>query len=201
MALDQELLDNIEEPTLHLYEFEKPSATYGYFIRPFDHLTEAAKELDLAKRPTGGGIIFHTHDLTFSLLIPAAHPGFLKNTLDSYAFVNKTVAQALTKFLGKDPSLFTQKGPNAPFCMAKPTVYDVMIEGKKVGGAAQRKTKKGLLHQASIQLGMPSIEFLKKHLKNPEIISIMQEMSLSHSGDRKALQSYLIEEIKACFPS
>ncbi len=47
------------------------------------------------------------------------------------------------------------------FCMAKPTKYDVMWEGRKVAGAAQRKTKKGFLHQGSIALVMPPPEYLE----------------------------------------
>ena len=44
--------------------------------------------------------------------------------------------------------------------MAKPTKYDVLWEGKKVAGAAQRKTKAGFLHQGSISLVMPPQDYL-----------------------------------------
>ena len=43
--------------------------------------------------------------------------------------------------------------------------YDVMLEGRKIAGAAQRKTKKGFLHQGSISLVLPSQELLKTILR------------------------------------
>lgn len=44
--------------------------------------------------------------------------------------------------------------------MARPTKYDVVLNGKKIAGAAQRKTKKGFLHQGTIALKRPSREYL-----------------------------------------
>jgi lipoate-protein ligase A len=48
--------------------------------------------------------------------------------------------------------------------MAKPTKYDILIEGKKIIGAAQRKTKQGFLHQGTISLMMPCKELLENLL-------------------------------------
>jgi lipoate-protein ligase A len=36
-------------------------------------------------------------------------------------------------------------------CFAKPVRADVMIDGRKIAGAAQRRTRRGLLQQGSIQ--------------------------------------------------
>src|SRR5262249_34411803 len=136
-------------------------------------------QLNLARRPTGGGIIFHHCDLSFSVLIPASHPGFSLNTLDNYAFVNAAVIEAVKKFLGSnsDPKLL--KDESTPldeytrhFCMANPTKYDVMINGCKVGGGAQRRTKKCLLHQGTIALSIPTDEFLKAVLIESKTTSI-----------------------------
>ena len=49
--------------------------------------------------------------------------------------------------------------------MAAPTKYDVMVDGKKIGGAAQRQTKKGFLHQATIAIALPPKEYLQKILQ------------------------------------
>ncbi|MFN2477371.1 MAG: hypothetical protein ABR526_13640, partial [Chthoniobacterales bacterium] len=37
-------------------------------------------------------------------------------------------------------------------CFANPVESDVMANGRKIAGAAQRRTRAGLLHQGSIQL-------------------------------------------------
>lgn len=177
MRLDAELLeraDQLGSPVLHLYEWAGDSATYGYFTDPGDFLNlDKAKEcsLHLARRPTGGGIIFHIWDMAFSVVVPSHCPEFSMNTLENYAFVNNAVLAAVKELLGNKPPLSLTPDDFAPwdehcshFCMAKPTKYDVMWEGSKVAGAAQRKTKKGFLHQGSIALMMPPPEYLEQIL-------------------------------------
>lgn len=178
MRLDAQLLekaDSFSKPVLHLYEWEGDSATYGYFTDPAKllDLDQVKKHsLNLARRPTGGGIIFHIWDMAFSVVVPAHCPEFSINTLDNYAFVNNAVLAAIKEFLGGKPPLsltpidFSSWDPDcAHFCMAKPTKYDVMWEGKKIAGAAQRKTKKGFLHQGTIALVMPPPDYLSRILR------------------------------------
>ena len=113
------------------------------------------------------------------------------NTLENYAFINQAVVVAIRKFLGSlsFPQLLIREKKQSPskvsrqFCMAKPTVYDVMIEGKKVGGAAQRRMKQGYLHQGSISLTLPDLSLLKDLLKGGEhIVSLMQKNSFPLLG-------------------
>src|SRR5579872_1672269 len=146
MALDAELLDRLDpkgSPILHLYRWAKPSATYGYFISPDQHFDlKKAEErgLSLARRPTGGGIIFHIWDLAFSFLMPSGHPAFSQNTLENYRFVNEEVRKAMQSLyhLQKAELIPEEPAPLTPgcrnFCMAKPTQYDVMHEGLKIAG-------------------------------------------------------------------
>lgn len=177
MRLDADLLEKancFSKPVLHLYEWEGDSATYGYFTDPGQllDLSHASKlDLSLARRPTGGGIIFHIWDMAFSVLVPSHCLEFSTNTLENYAFVNNAVLAAIKEFLGGQPPLsltptdFSPWDPDcAHFCMAKPTKYDVMLEGRKVAGAAQRRTKKGFLHQGTIALMMPPPDYLNQIL-------------------------------------
>ena len=66
--------------------------------------------------------------------------------------------------------------------MADPTVYDVMVDGKKVVGGAQRRTKHGFLHQGSISLGVPDLHFLRSVLKNAAVADLMRENSYPLAG-------------------
>ena len=188
MRLDAEMLEKaggFSRPVLHHYEWQKPSATYGYFADPgmLLNLDNArGLGLDLAKRPTGGGIIFHLWDLAFSVLAPAHCPVFSQNTLENYAFVNNAVLASVKAFLNGNPPLsltpddFTEWDASCShFCMAKPTKYDVMWEGRKVAGAAQRKTRAGFLHQGTIALVMPSVEYLSSVLlPGTQVLQAMQ---------------------------
>jgi lipoate-protein ligase A len=171
MSFDEKLLENLtpnENPILHLYSWARPSATYGYFIRPENHLdlTKASDHhLDLARRPTGGGIVFHIWDLAFSFLMPAGHPRFSLSTLVNYQFVNGAVLETVREYFSLTPQIIVQdvQTPNPDcrnFCMAKPTQYDVVYNGMKIAGAAQRKRRQGYLHQGTISLFAPKIELL-----------------------------------------
>lgn len=170
MAMDAQLLQELSDPILHLYDWKSPSATYGHFIKPESYI-QMNCELELARRPTGGGIIFHVSDFAFSVLIPASHPGYSLNTLENYAFINERVRNVIQSFLGdKGASLLDEEQKpldesSQHFCMAKPTKYDVMIGGCKAGGGAQRRTQYGFLHQGTISIALPSEEFLSRVLK------------------------------------
>jgi lipoate---protein ligase len=216
-ALFLEELDPQGKPILHLYKWEKPSATYGYFIQPEEHFDlNKVKEKDfaIARRPTGGGIIFHIWDLAFSFLMPSGHPAFSQNTLENYRFVNEAVLDAMRSLfdLKKAELIPEEPVPLAPacrnFCMAKPTQYDVVSEGVKVAGAAQRKRKQGYLHQGSISLAYPAIDFLKEVLlSEKEVFQAMEAYSYAplgsdflkldetRKGVEQALIHYLMEKL------
>ncbi len=182
MALDAELLSSLEnnpQPLLHFYDWDTSAATYGCFVDPaqFLDLNIARKwGLDLAKRPTGGGVIFHMYDFAFSVLVPASHPKFSHEPLNNYHFVNEIVATAIHHMSGKLPDLLFDEGKSTDasckrFCMARPTKYDLMIQGRKVGGAAQRKTRYGYLHQASISLVKPREDFVNEILLDKRVVT------------------------------
>lgn len=173
MRIDAELLSRIgseKAPILHLYDWKGDCGTFGYFVDPAKYIDlEKAKKrgMQLARRPTGGGIIFHAWDFAFSVLVPASSPPFSRNTIENYAFVNGAVLRAVNQFLKGRPDLemISEDAPSLDdhcqsFCMAKPTKYDVMLQGKKIAGAAQRQTKEGYLHQGSIALVLPPEDYL-----------------------------------------
>lgn len=188
MRYDARILEEADlhpSPILHLYEWEGKCATHGYFVEPQELLDlDAARALgiSLARRPTGGGIVFHLWDMAFSVLVPASSPEFSQNTLENYAFVNQAVLGAVKEFLCGSPplslipeDLVEWDGKCRHFCMAKPTKYDVMWEGRKIAGAAQRKTRKGFLHQGTIALSMPCLETLGATLlPGSQVASAMQ---------------------------
>ncbi len=205
MALDAEFLKNLSDsqnPILHFYEWEKDSATFGHFIQPEAFLNvDKAKELglSLAKRPTGGGIVFHLWDMAFSVLVPSSSSHFSLNTLENYAFVNDIVLKAVKTFLEEAGGLLMiqEDMPSLDpscvrFCMAKPTKYDVVLEGKKIAGAAQRQTKAGFLHQGTIALMLPDTAYLEDVLlPSTRVLEAMQTHTyplLGKTASRKELE-------------
>ena len=179
-------------PHLRFLAWKRPSLTYGYFVKPeewlhLDRLSEAG--WDIGRRPTGGGILFHTHDVAFSLLIPKGHPFLFKSTLENYHFIHQIVQRALR--VSSSLTACFEKG--SMFCMAKPTVYDVVVEGKKVVGAAERRVREGLLHQVTVACEPANVPLLSRFLKDPEIVTQIEQttypLNLPYSVLRERLTS------------
>ncbi len=179
MLLDEQLLKDLPaescQPVLHLYDWTASSATYGYFTDPYTLLNASTVKdsgLQLARRPTGGGVIFHLTDFAFSILVPAGNPNYSVNILDNYAYVNHLLIEIIEQFSDKKLRCsLLQTEPKVAdlhsgfFCMAKPTKYDIVThDGRKVAGGAQRRTKNGFLHQGTISLALPDSDFLQQVL-------------------------------------
>lgn len=215
MSFDTSLLRDLtptSDPILHLYQWARPSATFGYFIQPENHLDlqkAAHHNLDLARRPTGGGIVFHIWDLAFSFLMPSGHPSFSLNTLDNYAFVNKAVLEVVSSYFSLTPELIIEDGrlmgPDCQnFCMARPTQFDVVYKGVKIAGAAQRRRKQGYLHQGTISLSVPNLTLLHDVLLSKEdVVEAMSAFTFSPikdyqrlAGTRLDLQKLLADKLQ-----
>lgn len=208
MAVDTQRLQEFscrDQAQLRFYEWNLPSATYGYFTAPDKFLCPEGLQktgLKIARRPTGGGIIFHTHDLAFSLIVPSTHPFYAVNPLHSYQMINNCVLNAIQSLqISPKGALLAHCAEEcgAPFCMAKPTIYDVMLDGRKVGGAAQRRTKHALLHQGSICINLPPKEFLERVLlPHKGLIQAMQRWSfplLFEGQDERALRQTIRQRL------
>jgi lipoate-protein ligase A len=157
MAIDEALLESAAAPSIRFYRWESPALSFGYFGR-FADIADKASERDLVRRWTGGGIVFHGEDLTYSVVIPAGDPVFGKSSMSIYENVHRALGKALLEAGQRatvagvdDPgSRMNAAGYNG-LCFANPVRADVTIDGRKVAGAAQRRTRAGLLQQGSVQ--------------------------------------------------
>lgn len=150
MAIDEALLESARVPSLRFYRWRRPSLSFGYFGR-FGDVVEHAAEREIVRRWTGGGIVFHGSDLTYSLVLPQNEAAAFRSSRAVYAEVHDAIRRALTGQL--NATLARAVAPkNSDACFANPVEADVMAGGRKIAGAAQRRTRGGLLHQGSIQL-------------------------------------------------
>jgi lipoate-protein ligase A len=150
MAIDEALLEQATRPLIRFYRWDHPALSFGYFGR-FADVAEHAPERDLVRRWTGGGIVFHGDDLTYTIVIPASSEFFAASPIKIYEAIHRALRDALVAS-GSDAELALVKSPSvSEACFASPVPADVMAHGKKVAGAAHRRTRRGLLHQGSIQ--------------------------------------------------
>ena len=108
------------------------------------------------RRYTGGGLVEHGRDLTYTLVLPSDHSLTLAGTLPSYRAIPQGLAFALQS-VGLECRLATaQPEKDHASCFLKQVPADVLDpKGNKLAGAAQRRTKQGCLHQGSILLPGP----------------------------------------------
>jgi lipoate-protein ligase A len=162
MAIDEALLETAVVPTIRFYRWRSPALSFGYFGK-FSDVAIYAAERDLVRRWTGGGIVFHGADLTYSIVIPASDPVFDESSIAIYEKIHRSLADALNGVGeravvagGVDPggialSKHAAVSASGYNCFANPVRADVMIDDRKIAGAAQRRTRRGLLQQGSIQ--------------------------------------------------
>jgi lipoyl(octanoyl) transferase len=165
MAVDEALLENARLPTIRFYRWDHPALSFGYFGRYAD---VSEHKRDLIRRWTGGGIVFHGEDLTYSIVIPASDPAFCESSKSIYEKVHCALCEALIEQgeraeLSVAAAVYDRRKPSSPEttavtdrrssdnCFANPVRADVLLDGRKIAGAAQRRTTRGLLHQGSIQ--------------------------------------------------
>ena len=149
MAIDEALLAQASEPLLRLYRWSLPSVSFGYFGK-YEEVSAAWPARKLVRRWTGGGVVPHGDDVTYSLLVPAGHAVARQGPLESYQAIHEALAQWFaTKGIGA--SLTTGSPKVSEECFSNPAPHDVLASGQKIAGAAQRRTRSGLLHQGSIQ--------------------------------------------------
>jgi len=151
MAIDEALLECATVPAIRLYRWQSPALSFGYFGR-FADVAGYQGERDLVRRWTGGGIVFHGTDLTYSIVIPAGDAVFTQSSMSIYERIHRALCEVLEE-AGHAALLGTETGVNDPGynCFANPVRADVLIDGRKIAGAAQRRTRRGLLQQGSIQ--------------------------------------------------
>ena len=177
MALDEALLEampRLQAPVLRFYGWTQPAVTFGYFQK-FSEVEAATHLRPLIRRPTGGGIVPHDADWTYSAAFPPGHEWHSLKAEESYrrihdwlrlAFMEMRVETELAPCC-KKPSLGSSRREEAHsknaerLVTSSPTIpsacfighekSDLLWHGKKIAGAAQRRNKLGLLIQGSLQ--------------------------------------------------
>jgi lipoate-protein ligase A len=153
MALDEALLESAPRlalPVLRFYSWTEPAATFGY-TQNYSQAAALTPLRPLVRRPTGGGLVPHDADWTYSLIFPAQHDWHRLRAAESYRRLHEWMAAAFAR-LGVPATLAAASQKELPgHCFAGPEKADLLWRGRKIAGAAQRRSRTGLLIQGSVQ--------------------------------------------------
>ncbi len=191
MSVDQALLATAHatgQAILRFYRWSPATLSLGYFQSASDRLAhESSRECNMVRRVTGGGAILHDRELTYSLCIPS------QNRLSGehqqlYQQVHAAVIDVLSDW-GISAALFSDQESAADksrfLCFERRTRGDIVLDGFKVGGSAQRRLNKTVLQHGSILLARSDY--------SPELIGIHEIAGVEILESE--LVSRLVEEL------
>ena len=153
MALDEALLEampRLQKPVLRFYGWREPAATFGYF-QTYAEVVTATILRPLIRRPTGGGIVPHAADWTYSAVFPVGHEWHSLKAEESYRRIHDWLRRAFAELkIQTELAPCCQKSLPGQ-CFVGHEKYDLLWRGKKIAGAAQRRNKLGVWIQGSLQ--------------------------------------------------
>ncbi|MFA5143309.1 MAG: lipoate--protein ligase family protein [Candidatus Omnitrophota bacterium] len=213
MALDERIFSRyLDEgiPVFRVYGWKRPALTYGISQKPDDSLDGprlARDGIEVVKRITGGGILFHDNEITYSFVCSKADVGEPAGTLVSY----REICAFLIRFydlIGLKASFALESGDFrnrcAPheLCSAAHEKYDIVINGKKIGGNAQKRKRQVVFQHGSIPIGI-DWNLARRYIRTlPEDVSAgvttLRE-ELGSVPEKRVLEEKLIDAFSAEF--
>jgi len=194
MARDEAVFDISAKGTTwwRFYQWSKPALTIGVFC-----CLAAAPPIPWARRITGGGLVLHGHDLTFSVVADD------QPSKTAYRSVGQAIVNALQS-LGIDAKLEGDTEPRLGTyaCFSGPVGGDVVVDGRKLAGYAMRRRRGRILMQGSLALSIPPNDLIKI-VADPEDYhrnSIALDEILSYSDATQKLSMLIAKEFSHLFP-
>jgi lipoate-protein ligase A len=144
MGLDEALLESVASgaslPCLRFYGWQPPAVSVGYFQGLLEEVDlDACKRrgIDVVRRISGGGAVFHNLELTYSLVLSESHPSAIKDINASYEKYCAGIVAGLS-LLGAE----TRFVP----------INDIQAGNRKLSGNAQTRRMGCILQHGTILL-------------------------------------------------
>lgn len=167
MAVDEALLEAVAQggagPVLRLYRWEPPTVTLGYFQRGPDVVNlDACRDLGLAvvRRCTGGRAVLHDREVTYAVVSPERSGVFPGGILENYKVIAGVLRRTLESF-GLPAEMAPGRshgaggeGVQQSACFTAPSSYELVHQGCKVTGSAQKRCGSAFLQHGSIPVEM-----------------------------------------------
>jgi lipoate-protein ligase A len=159
MGLDEALLETVASgeslPVLRFYSWKPATVTLGYFQTLEDEIDLTACKrngVDIVRRITGGGAVFHQAEVTYSIILPVTHPLAGTSILESYQILCGGITTGLATM-----------GISAQFA----GINDIIADERKVSGNAQTRRRGCVLQHGTILLDN-DVDLMFNLLKVPQ---------------------------------
>ncbi len=213
MALDEALLSSfdpaVSSPVFRLYGWNPPAFSIGRF-QDAEKTLDAGKcrdaGIETVRRMTGGGIIYHADEITYSIVCAQKHISGIRSVKETFRKLCFFLLQVYRK-LGLDAGFVVDRDPRGArlgrrtaICFAGKEEYDIIFGGRKIGGNAQRRIKDVIFQHGSIPLSNCLAEAMSYVLESekPALLEL-ETASLGELGivpDRGTLKNILAESFE-----
>jgi lipoyl(octanoyl) transferase len=165
MAVDEELLGRAQMgdrvPVLRFYGWNPPAVSLGRFQKIEEAVNiEACRRcgFDIVRRITGGRAVLHRYELTYSVISRTDNPLFPPNVHGTYKVIaeglleglrNLSISAEIVSRASRHAHLVETRA-NGPSCFSSPSWYEIVVNGKKIIGSAQRRLSVAFLQHGSI---------------------------------------------------
>lgn len=141
---------------IRIYQWCEPTVSLGYFQKGDDAIDPRLLSCPKVRRLTGGGAILHDNELTYSCCLPDTHP-VRSDPIQLYEIVHRAIIALLadcgaTAMLRSEAAAAKPSATEPFLCFLRADPRDVVINGTKVLGSAQRRRKGHILQHGSILL-------------------------------------------------
>lgn len=166
MAIDEAMLivhsEGKTPPTVRFYGWNPPTLSIGYFQRAEDEveLAELRRQgVGFVRRPTGGRAVLHDRELTYSMIVSEAYPDMPTTVNEAYRVLSEGLlcgfrrlglrAEMVNLGMPEEKAKYTSTAGSAA-CFDSPSWYELVVEGRKIAGSAQTRSRGVILQHGSI---------------------------------------------------
>ncbi len=163
MHRDRLLLEQAEASTdlvtvVRLYRWSRPTVSLGRHQDPGQAIDVGyckRNGIEWVRRPTGGRAVLHDEELTYAVVSNDPHLFPSKSISATYRLVSEILAGGLEALGGtvslqrKGPSTVHEGVPIKP-CFATAARHELLFQGRKLVGSAQRRLRRSFLQHGSI---------------------------------------------------
>ena len=193
MEKDLEIMEEVATgeypPTLRLYRWAPPAVSLGYFQDENEVVDMSACRdlgIDVVRRPTGGRAVLHQDELTYSIIVPEAHPFINRGgVMDAYRGISRGIITAFN-LLGIVASITPEEEARAVLtlgsCFDTSSAYEIQVKDKKVVGSAQLRRDGIVLQHGAILFRLPAEIYRKVLKKNNNYSENKKEINLGEKA-------------------
>jgi lipoate-protein ligase A len=155
MAIDEALLEYCQTPVLRIYGWKPSAVSIGYNqdIKKEINAEYCRKNnIAIVRRLTGGKAVFHDKEITYSFIIPEKNKLVPLKINESYKKIANALVIALEKLGVKAEIKKAPERISTPICFNSSNWYELLVNGRKISGSAQRRISGKILQHGPILL-------------------------------------------------